>query len=136
MFQSFHLVPQLTVVKNVMMASRYCPTLSGAEVKKRAIELLERVGLKHRLNHKPFQLSNGEMQRVAICRALLPNPPLILADEPTGNLDEKNGNEIIEILESMVAEGKTVIMVTHDLQLAKRAGRVITLKDGELLSEN
>jgi len=134
-FQSFHLVPQLNIVKNVLLSSRYTPHGSKAQIKKRAIELIERVGLGHRLRHRPIELSNGEMQRVAIARALLTNPSVVLADEPTGNLDEQNCQEIFELLSALNADGTTVIMVTHDLSLASRTPRCIRLKDGEILHE-
>src|SRR5262245_7285168 len=132
-FQSFHLVPQLTVLRHVLLAARYNASLNGA-TEPRAKDLLARVGLSHRLNHRPAQLSNGEMQRVAIARALLGDPPLILADEPTGNLDEKTGLEIFGLLESLHKEGKTIILVTHDLRLAGRTGRQITLRNGEVVA--
>jgi ABC-type lipoprotein export system ATPase subunit len=135
-FQSFHLVPQLTVVKNVLMGTRYRGNgaAHNGGLAQKAVEILERVGLSHRLGHKPGELSNGEMQRVAIARALLGDPRVILADEPTGNLDEENGDEIFKILETMHKEGKTIIMVTHDLQLAARTPRTVTLRDGEVIS--
>jgi putative ABC transport system ATP-binding protein len=135
-FQSFHLVPQFTVVKNVLMGARYRGEVNGngIDFPRRARELLDRVGLSHRLNHRPGELSNGEMQRVAIARALLCEPRILLADEPTGNLDENTGNEIFSLLDSMHKEGKTVILVTHDLQLAARTPRKITLRDGEVIS--
>jgi putative ABC transport system ATP-binding protein len=132
-FQSFHLVPQLTVLRNVLLAARYNASLNG-DAQPRAKDLLARVGLSHRLNHRPAQLSNGEMQRVAIARALLGDPPLILADEPTGNLDEHTGGEIFSLLESLNREGRTVILVTHDLRLAARTGRQITLRNGEVVA--
>lgn len=131
-FQSFHLVPQIRVLENVLLSARYAPDMSQQEARKRARELVERVGLGHRIGHRPTELSNGEMQRVAIARALLTNPSLILADEPTGNLDEETGHEIYELLESLHREGTTIILVTHDAQLASRTGRCIRLKDGEV----
>lgn len=135
-FQSFHLVPQLSVVKNVLLGTRYAKSNGSppADTVRKAEAILDRVGLSHRLTHKPGELSNGEMQRVAIARALLGDPSLLLADEPTGNLDEETGNEIFSLLESMNQEGKTIIMVTHDLQLAARAPKTITLKNGEVIS--
>lgn len=132
-FQSFHLVPQLNIVKNVMMSSRYIPGTSRRKLKKRAVELIERVGLGHRKRHRPLELSNGEMQRVAIARALLMEPKVILADEPTGNLDQHNCNEIFNLLKSLHEDGTTIIMVTHDLELADRTPRMIRLKDGEIV---
>ena len=131
-FQSFHLVSQLNVLENVILASRYATGLDRREVRKRANELIDRIGLSHRVSHRPIELSNGEMQRVAIARALLTSPSLILADEPTGNLDEENGNEVYDVLKALNAEGKTIILVTHDMQLAGRIGRCVRLKDGEV----
>jgi len=135
-FQSFHLVPQLDIQANVMLAARYSgATGNGVPLETKAKELIERVGLSHRFGHRPVELSNGEMQRVAIARALLTSPSVILADEPTGNLDEENGAHIFELLQSLSAdEGKTVIMVTHDLQLADKTQRVVRLKNGEVIS--
>jgi putative ABC transport system ATP-binding protein len=136
-FQSFHLVPQIDVLRNVLLAARYAqPATDGqagrAALERRATELLERVGLSHRLRHRPIELSNGEMQRVAIARALLTAPRLILADEPTGNLDEDNGNHVFELLSSLQHEGKTVVLVTHDPGLAARTPRCIRLRNGEV----
>lgn len=130
-FQSFHLVPQLNVVKNVLMGTRYSRVNGSPQ--RQARELLDRVGLSHRLGHRPAELSNGEMQRVAIARALLGNPSVILADEPTGNLDESTGDEIFRLFKALNEEGKTIIVVTHDLRLADRTSRRITLRDGEVV---
>lgn len=134
-FQSFHLVPQLNIVKNVMLAARYVPDVRRSRLKKRALELIERVGLGHRVRHRPIELSNGEMQRVAIARALLMEPDVVLADEPTGNLDQSNCNGIFDLLQSLNAEGTTIVMVTHDLELAGRTPRQIRLTDGEVVHE-
>jgi len=133
-FQSFHLVPQLDVLDNVLLGARYAGSGSAVATRTRARELLERVGLVHRLGHRPAELSNGEMQRVAIARALLNNPPLLLADEPTGNLDEKTGDEIYELLQRFNSAGTTVVMVTHNPALAARAPRKIVLKDGKVVA--
>ena len=133
-FQSFHLVPQLNIVKNVLMSSRYVPGTSRRQLKKRAIELIERVGLGHRKRHRPIELSNGEMQRVAIARALLMEPKVVLADEPTGNLDQQNCNDIFELLKSLNEEGTTIVMVTHDLDLAAKTPRQVRLSDGEIVN--
>ncbi len=137
-FQSFHLVPQLTVVKNVLLGIRYRGMTNGDgngnDYATRAREIIDRVGLSHRLDHRPGELSNGEMQRVAIARALLGDPRIILADEPTGNLDEKTGNEIFNLLKSLHEEGKTIIFVTHNLQIAARTSRTITIRSGEVVS--
>ncbi len=134
-FQSFHLVPQLDIERNVLLAARYAGAPgNGVPLERRATELLERVGLSHRFGHRPVELSNGEMQRVAIARALLTGPSLILADEPTGNLDEENGAHVFELLTSLSNdEGKTVIMVTHDMQLAEKSRRVVRLRNGEVI---
>ncbi len=134
-FQSFHLVPQMNIIKNVLMSARYVPGTSRRKLKKRAIELIERVGLGHRKRHRPIELSNGEMQRVAIARALLMEPNVVLADEPTGNLDEYNCNEIFDLLQSLNSDGTTIVMVTHDLELASKTPRQIRLKDGEIVNE-
>jgi putative ABC transport system ATP-binding protein len=134
-FQSFHLVPQLDVVGNVMLASRYVPGLDKRQTRQRASELVDRVGLGHRRRHRPVELSNGEMQRVAIARALLTEPSLLLADEPTGNLDEENREAIFELLSSLNKDGSTVALVTHDLQLASRTPLILRLRDGEVENE-
>ncbi|MBI4565418.1 MAG: ABC transporter ATP-binding protein [Planctomycetes bacterium] len=131
-FQSFHLIPQLNVVKNVMLGARYLANGDARAQERTARTLLERVGLSHRLRHRPFELSNGEMQRVAVARALLGNPSLILADEPTGNLDENTGNEIFNLLAALNREGKTVVVVTHNRAIAERTPRTITLKNGRV----
>lgn len=137
-FQSFHLVPQLSVVKNVLLASRYCtPTngrsMSSREIKKRALDLIDRVGLSDRRRHRPIELSNGQMQRVAIARALLNRPRVLLADEPTGNLDIKTRDEIFETMKTFNDDGTTIVMVTHDPELAERTPRQIRLSDGEVV---
>lgn len=131
-FQSFHLVPQLTVLQNVLLGARY--SSANGETPARARALLDRVGLSPRLAHHPAELSGGEMQRTAIARALLMDPQMILADEPTGNLDARTGNEIAGLLEELNREGKTVVLVTHNPAMAARAGRRITLADGEVQS--
>ena len=131
-FQSFHLLPQLNVLDNVLLAARYGSSGGPSASRQRARELIDRVGLGHRLDHRPRELSGGEMQRVAIARALLTDPGLILADEPTGNIDEENGAHIFELLRSLCDEGKTVIMVTHNLALAAKTTRQVHLKNGEV----
>ena len=138
-FQSFHLVPQLSVVRNVMLASRYCVpnngrSLNPREIRQRAMDLVEQVGLSDRRRHRPIELSNGQMQRVAIARSLLNQPRVLLADEPTGNLDIKTRDEIFELMKKINAEGTTVIMVTHDPELAERSARQIRLSDGEVVA--
>ena len=128
-FQRFYLLPQLTVLENVSVPFLYS-TKSAAPLESRAIEVLEQVGLGHRARHRPSELSGGEMQRVAIARALVCRPRLILADEPTGNLDSETGLEILRLLERARSGGATVLIVTHDPEVAARAKRVIRLRDG------
>jgi putative ABC transport system ATP-binding protein len=130
-FQSYYLVPTLTALENVLL-----PTLPLGKdnFKHRAEDLLKLVGLEQRAHHKPSQLSGGEQQRVAIARALVLNPPLILADEPTGNLDSKTGKEIVKLMRSLdKREGKTFVVVTHDVTLAKSADRVAKISDGKIV---
>ncbi|MHC4636470.1 MAG: ABC transporter ATP-binding protein [Planctomycetota bacterium] len=136
-FQFYHLLDELNILENV-----YLPTMTGKSVlgwltcrkqaKKRAQELLERLGLAERIRHKPYQLSGGERQRVAIARALMNKPRLILADEPTGNLDSLTGNGILKVFEELNRDGQTIVMVTHDNRIAERAGRIIKLADGKI----
>jgi len=129
-FQSFHLVPALNVIDNVELPLLY-RKVSASERRKKAMEVLEKVGLSHRTKHFPTQLSGGQCQRVAIARAIIGNPEIILADEPTGNLDSKMGAEIMEILFRLnKEEGTTIVMVTHDEQIAKQTGRTIRFFDG------
>ncbi|MFH0833012.1 MAG: ABC transporter ATP-binding protein, partial [Candidatus Aenigmatarchaeota archaeon] len=128
-FQFFYLLPSLTTYKNVLLPMIF----RGSVDKERAGHLLDIVGLKERKNHRPSQLSGGEMQRVAIARALANNPKIILADEPTGNLDSKTGQEIINILMDLNKKGLTVVMVTHDMNIAKKADRIVHLKDGKII---
>jgi lipoprotein-releasing system ATP-binding protein len=131
-FQAYHLLPELTAWENVSLSGRIARTSAG-EVYKRAQDLLGRVGLGGRLEHKPSELSGGEQQRVAIARALINEPELLLADEPTGNLDSKTGLEIIELLKSLRQEKKmTLVMATHDEKVAAHADRVIQLVDGNV----
>lgn len=132
-FQSFHLIPSLNVLDNVLLPMLYRRGSSHSENKKRALEILEKVGLTHRLKHFPSQLSGGQCQRVAIARALIGEPKVILADEPTGNLDSKMGAEIMDILIRLNQEGTTIVMVTHDEKLARETGRIIRLFDGKLV---
>ncbi len=129
-FQQFMLLPKATALENVVMPGIYSSRHDRLE---RSRELLRQVGLGHRLNHRPNQLSGGEMQRVAIARALLNEPKLILADEPTGNLDSTSGTQILKLLQGLNREGKTVIVVTHDDDIAKLANQVIKVKDGKIL---
>lgn len=132
-FQTFNLLSRLTALANVELGLRY----SGGVDRQRAIEALAKVGLSERVNHRPVELSGGEQQRVAIARALVKKPSLFLADEPTGQLDSRSGEEIISILTSLHAEqGITVLIVTHDANIARHCQRIIHLKDGEVLKEN
>jgi len=128
-FQSFNLLAHATALENVMLPLVYRGT-PYEERKRKAIDMLEQVGLSHRLHHIPSELSGGERQRVAIARALVTEPNVLLADEPTGNLDSRTGEEIIQLFEKARQRGKTVIIITHDLELAKRAERVIHIRDG------
>ncbi len=132
-FQSFNLLPRSSALDNVELPMMYAGE-SGRKRKQRAVELLKSVGLGERLSHKPNQLSGGEKQRVAIARALANNPAIILADEPTGNLDSKSGEMIMNILRRLdKEEGKTIIMVTHDIDLGRQADRIIKLLDGKVV---
>lgn len=128
-FQVFSLLPRLPAWKNVEVPLLYSGVSAG-ERKTRALSLLEKVGLAERAEHGPNELSGGEQQRVAIARALINNPAIILADEPTGNLDSRSGTEIMDIFDKLNREGATIIMVTHDKEIADRAKRVVTIKDG------
>ena len=132
-FQQFNLIPALSALKNVMLPMIFQGVLKKKR-KERAKKLLNSVGLSGRIYHKPNEMSGGEMQRVAIARALANNPELILADEPTGNLDSRTGKEIMALLEKLhKEEDKTIIMVTHDDKLAKEADRIVYLKDGQII---
>jgi putative ABC transport system ATP-binding protein len=133
-FQSFNLIDDLTVAENVEVALLY-RNVAGAERKRRVTEALERVGIAHRARHRPQQLSGGQQQRVAVARALVSEPRLILADEPTGNLDTANGDEVMRLLTEAAASGVTVVMVTHSLVHAAVAQRTIKLLDGRVVSE-
>lgn len=132
-FQAYHMFPELTVLENVRLPGMF-NRASGREMKKKAAELLERVGLGHRLLHRPNELSGGEQQRAAIARSLINSPELILADEPTGNLDSKTGEGILEIFKELHSSetAGTIIMVTHNEEIAKLANRTVRLKDGQV----
>jgi putative ABC transport system ATP-binding protein len=133
-FQSYHLINDLTVLDNVELPLLYRDT-SSSERKRLASEALEKVGLSNRMSHYPSQLSGGQRQRVAIARAIVGKPSIILADEPTGNLDSQMGNEIMEILENLnKTDGTTIVMVTHDENMAKRTHRLVRLFDGSQVS--
>ena len=131
-FQAYHLLPELNALENVCLPARV-GRLSAAEAEKRGRELLEHVGLTERLEHKPYELSGGEQQRVAIARALVAQPELILADEPTGNLDSHTGSEIIELLKGLCVKRQTTLVIaTHDAKVAASAQRVVELVDGRI----
>jgi len=132
-FQTFNLVPWLTAVENVELAL----AIGGhrRDRRRRAMELLDLVGLRERARHRPGELSGGEQQRVAIARALANDPKIVLADEPTGNLDSRSGEQVVRMLADLARQGRTVVMVTHDREMASRADRVILLKDGRVLRE-
>jgi putative ABC transport system ATP-binding protein len=133
-FQSFHLLPRLSVLENVLLPRRFMrEVVVGLE--ERAKMLLGRVGLADRLDHRPNELSGGQMQRAAIARALLLQPTLLLADEPTGNLDSRSATDVLALLEEVHAGGQTVVLVTHDNDVAARAPRRITLRDGKICSD-
>jgi len=131
-FQQYHLLPSLTALENVLLPLIFC----GANREdKKALDILKRVGLEKRAEHKPSQLSGGEQQRVAIARALVNNPSLILADEPTGNMDQKTGREILGLFDQLNKEGHSIIMVTHDPEIARHAGEIIVLQDGQIVDK-
>jgi putative ABC transport system ATP-binding protein len=130
-FQQFNLIGTLSAKENVMMPMMF-QGMSAEQREKRAVELLRQIGLGDRLEHRPGELSGGQQQRVAIARALANDPEVILADEPTGNLDTKTGEEIIELLKDLNKKGKTIIMVTHDLHVAKHAKKIIHIVDGKI----
>lgn len=133
-FQAYHLLPEMDITENVILPAMALGKLSRKAMRQRAEMLLERVGLADRLNHKPQELSGGEQQRAAIARALMNEPPLILADEPTGNLDAKTGDSVMELLFDLAREQSTVlVMVTHNPETAARCSRTLTLQDGILV---
>ncbi len=132
-FQNFNLVPRLSATQNILLPT-YANVKNGIEPNKRANELIKLMGLEDRFNNRPSQLSGGQQQRVAIARALVNDPSIILADEPTGNLDSKTGLEIMDMFKELNNKGRTIIMITHDAGLASYADRVVYLKDGMLNS--
>src|SRR6185503_20807748 len=133
-FQNFNLIQQLTVLENLEVPMFYLG-LSPAQRRKRAMELAEKVGLADRVDHRPMQLSGGQQQRVCIARALMNDPLILLADEPTGALDSKTGQQILALFDELVAAGRTIILVTHDPGVALRCQRVIQLQDGDVIRD-
>ncbi len=132
-FQAYHLLPEMNITENVMLPAMTLGKLSRRAMRERAEMLLDHVGLSARLHHRPQELSGGEQQRAAIARALMNEPPLILADEPTGNLDATTGNQVLEVLFSLAEVSKTLlIMVTHSPEMAQRCSRILTLADGRI----
>lgn len=133
-FQNYNLLPRISVLENVELPLHYLG-VNNKEAKSRAIHSLKKMGLETHMKHKPTELSGGQKQRVAIARALVTNPQIILADEPTGALDSKTGKEVLKILKNLNDEGNTIIMITHDKELAARAKRIITVMDGRVTSD-
>jgi putative ABC transport system ATP-binding protein len=133
-FQSFNLVDELSVRDNVELALLY-HNVSSSERKRRVDEVMDKVGIAHRAKHRPSQLSGGQQQRVAVARALVASPKLILADEPTGNLDTHHGEEVMRMLQTLNGEGSTIVMVTHSPAHADYAGRIVSMLDGRILQE-
>jgi putative ABC transport system ATP-binding protein len=133
-FQSFNLIDELTVFENVELSLLYIG-VSAADRKTRVKEVLEQTGIDHRMNHFPQQLSGGQQQRVAVARALVAKPKIILADEPTGNLDTKHGREVMDMMDDLHKEGTTIVMVTHTPEYAERAQRIIRLLDGDVVED-
>lgn len=133
-FQSFNLIDELSVYENIELPLRYL-NISASERKAKVTEMMKRMNISHRANHFPQQLSGGQQQRVAIARACVATPKLILADEPTGNLDSKNGREVMQLLTELNADGATIVMVTHSQRDAATAQRIINLFDGQIVSD-
>lgn len=134
-FQFFQLLPMLTLMENLMLPMDFCNMYTPAERKERAMQLLERVEMADHANKLPTAISGGQQQRVAIARAMANDPPILIADEPTGNLDSKTANSIFEMFEELVGQGKTIIMVTHDSSMARRVSRTMLIADGEVVNE-
>ena len=133
-FQSFNLLPYATALENVELPLLF-GGISARERRERATEMLEKVDLAERLHHKPSELSGGQMQRVAIARALVNRPAMVLADEPTGNLDSASGRAVVDLFEELHAAGQTIVMITHDMGLADLASRVVQIRDGEIVED-
>ena len=134
-FQFFQLLPTLTVLENVMLPMDFCSMYSARERKARGLHLLEQVDMVEQAHKLPTALSGGQQQRVAIARALANDPAIVVADEPTGNLDSRTADAVFHLFESLVAEGKTIVMVTHDDDLARSVGRAVTIADGEIVAD-
>ena len=133
-FQQFHLLPRLSVIKNVLLPLIYAPEYPS-DAMQRGTTALSSVGLDHKLAARPGELSGGQQQRVAIARALINQPAIILADEPTGNLDKQSGREILDIFKKLNRDGRTVIMITHDAEVARESQRVVVIEDGRIVSD-
>jgi len=131
-FQQYHLLPSLSALENVLLPLTFCGAGRGES---KAVEMLQRVGLEKRAEHKPGELSGGEQQRVAIARALVSDPSLIMADEPTGNMDQKTGSHILSLFDELNKDGHTIIMVTHDPEVARHAKEIIVLQDGQIVDK-
>ena len=134
-FQKFHLLPRSSALENVALPLKYA-SVKQSERLFRAEEVLDKVGLSHRLTHKPTELSGGEQQRVAIARALVNSPSILFADEPTGNLDSKTGHQVLEIFKDLNKRGQTIVVITHEREIAEQSQRTITIKDGEIGSDS
>ncbi|MGD9568397.1 MAG: ABC transporter ATP-binding protein [Sedimentibacter sp.] len=134
-FQKFNLLPKLSALENVELPLIY-RGMNQKERMKKSIEALEKVGLSDRMSHNPTELSGGQQQRVAIARALAGDPPVLLADEPTGNLDSKSGSDVMGLIHELSKEGKTIVLITHDIDVANEAHRIVTIKDGLLIHNN
>ncbi|MCC7130674.1 MAG: ATP-binding cassette domain-containing protein, partial [Anaerolineae bacterium] len=132
-FQFFQLLPTLTVLENVRLPMDFCNVFDPGDRNELAMQLLEKVGVSELADQLPSQLSGGQQQSVAIARALANDPPIIVTDEPTGNLDSRTAEQVFELLQKLAENGKTVLMVTHEDDLARRANRVVTIKDGEII---
>jgi len=135
-FQSFHLLPRLTALENVLLPRRYHTNGMRDVDRQQAVELLRRVNLEDRMEHKPNELSGGQRQRVAIARALINNPKVLLADEPTGNLDSNTSDAIMALLKELNEEGQAIVMVTHEAEIAINAQRQIFMRDGKILQDD